>query len=103
MLTAVERATRWNRANPERRRSIKLKNRYGITLEDYEAMVVAQDGRCAICRQEGKLDVDHDHDTLVIRGLLCRSCNLMIGVMHEDATRLRAAADYLDAHASQTE
>ena len=66
-------------------------------------MLLAQGGACAICRQVGKLDVDHDHETRKVRALLCRSCNLMIGVMHEDSGRLRAAAEYLEAHAESAE
>lgn len=66
-------------------------------LGDYERLFASQGGACAICRksQPGPLDVDHDHATGVVRGLLCRSCNLMLGKAFDDTTTLRRAADYL--------
>jgi len=66
-----------------------IKHRYGISLDDYHKMLEAQGGVCAICKEPGKpsrkkptkyliprlLDVDHDHVTGRVRGLLCNSCN----------------------------
>jgi hypothetical protein len=78
--------------------------RYGLTLEQLQDMKVAQKGLCAICHQPetasrgGKtkeLHIDHDHRTNKVRGLLCGKCNVVIGMMDEDPTRLRAAIDYL--------
>ena len=88
-------------------RNTKLKLYFGITIEQYDAMVVAQDGKCAICgrpeiRQiNGKLAdlaVDHDHQTGKIRALLCSSCNTGIGNLGDSPFRLRKAAAYLDYH-----
>lgn len=73
----------------------------------YAELEIAQEGRCGICgrtakqiaEQTGKpvrrLDIDHDHATMVIRGLLCRGCNMRLrkGMYPE---WLRAAADYLE-------
>lgn len=58
--------------------------RYGdFTQADYLALLTAQDGRCAICRNPCKtghrLSVDHDHGTKQVRGLLCYSCNAKVG------------------------
>jgi hypothetical protein len=74
---------------------------YGISLEEFDALVTAQEGRCAICRTDtpggkGSWHVDHDHATNRIRGLLCHPCNLMLGHAQDDPARLRAAAAYLD-------
>lgn len=79
---------------------LNRKRLYDITPEQYEAMLVAQDGRCAICRAteaggKGGWHVDHCHDTGKIRGLLCNCCNLMLGHAQDDSARLLAAVEYL--------
>jgi len=80
-----------------------LKFKYGMSLEDYERMLVQQGGRCAICgslESHGKTQhfvVDHDHTTGEIRALLCNRCNPAIGMMGDDPDRLEAAARYLRA------
>lgn len=85
------------------------KTKHQVLLEaarpQYEAMLEAQGGRCAICLREPtesrRLDMDHDHFTMRLRGLLCPECNLRIGARKgasaPTSSWLRAAADYLDA------
>lgn len=102
---------------PERRREANLRDKYGITLEQYEALRAAQQGRCWICQRHedeipggptgrpradgtpnapaAKLVPDHCHRTGVIRGLLCHSCNSGIGLLGEDPLRLARAIEYL--------
>jgi len=84
-----------------------LQRKYGITIHDYGKMLVAQNGKCAICgseeagNREGQpkaFAVDHDHKTGKIRGLLCESCNQGIGKLKDDPDILRKAADYLETH-----
>lgn len=59
--------------------------RYGITLADYDKMLLAQNGECAICGSNvaGHCNqcfaVDHSHDTGIVRGLLCIKCNARLG------------------------
>jgi hypothetical protein len=86
----------------------RLLRKYGLTTEQYESMLAAQDGRCAICRQPetrtvhgvvSRLAVDHDHRTARVRGLVCHLCNRAIGLLQDDPDLLRAAAEYLDSHA----
>ena len=88
-----------HRATSGRSRASHLKRKYGITLDDYEAMLVAQGGGCAICgapEPDGQsLHVDHDHDTGAVRGLLCFTCNAGIGMFDHDIDLLSAAVDYL--------
>jgi hypothetical protein len=114
--TALERARAWQARNPERhaenvrrrnaspqhKRSLRaghLKRKYGITLADYDAMLVAQGGGCAICgtpEPDGQsLHVDHCHDTDAIRGLLCFSRNAGLGQFDHRVERLEAAVAYL--------
>lgn len=69
-----------------------------MSLVEYEKLAAKQEGCCAICgeRTERKhLDVDHDHKTGQIRGLLCNSCNQGLGYFKDDQRRLCAAIDYL--------
>ena len=85
-------------------RQWNIKNAYGMVESDYEAMASAQGDRCAICdgsdpkHVSGKWNIDHDHKTGKVRALLCGSCNRGLGKFEDDPARLRAAADYLEAH-----
>lgn len=85
-------------------RAIDLKRNYGMTVAEYDAMLLAQGGVCAICRgvnKNGKrLSVDHNHDTGAVRDLLCASCNLVIGHCREQALILREAIRYLEKHSN---
>lgn len=85
------------------RRHEHLTTIYGISIHDYEAMLHAQGGVCAICGAAPKkkpLVVDHDHKTGKVRGLLCNGCNSGIGHFRDDITALDAAATYLRSHQS---
>lgn len=79
-----------------------LRRLYGLTLEQYREMEVAQDHRCAICSEPAKtanrLHVDHDHTTGKIRALLCHHCNLLLGNASDSIERLRSAIAYLQGH-----
>lgn len=71
----------------------------------YERLLEEQEGRCAICGrpepEDRRLDVDHDHRTMEIRGLLCRGCNMRL---RKGMTPkwLRGAAQYLERHTCRT-
>jgi hypothetical protein len=89
----------------ERRRvtgqlATKLKCEYGLSVEEYDAMVLAQNNRCRICEKPptGKfkrLCVDHNHETGEVRGLLCHLCNAALGLLRDDPDALRRALAYL--------
>lgn len=85
-------------------RGYMLWRRYGMTLQDYDLMVVNQNNRCAICERIGPggkhefFDVDHDHQTKKVRALLCHPCNMKIGWFRDDPVLMRKAADYIDSH-----
>ena len=76
------------------------KSRYGITLENYEEMLEKQDFSCAICKikeNNGKrFDVDHDHRTGEIRGLLCHKCNKALGLMNDNTLLFHNSIKYLN-------
>lgn len=83
--------------NPSGERERHLIRKYGVSLARYQEMLAEQGGACAICRraQDRALDVDHNHATGVVRGLLCTNCNRMVGHAGDDAARLEAGAAYL--------
>src|SRR2546425_27828 len=77
-------------------RAWHLNKAYGISLQQYQELYDKQNGRCAICRQSfPKLWVDHDHTSKIIRGLLCRDCNLFTGYLENHKSRLAIAQRYL--------
>ena len=79
----------------------RFKRKYGITLEERDRMVAAQDGRCAICdARDRELVIDHCHTTGKVRQMLCTPCNSGLGLYGEDKGRLLRAVEYLAAHAS---
>lgn len=71
---------------------------YGITPEQFKAMLKEQDFRCAICRTEAPLCVDHNHETGKVRQLLCGRCNMGLGAFGDDPDFLEIAALYLRIH-----
>lgn len=76
-----------------------LRKLYGISLAEFDALVVEQMGLCGCCgRYMIKRHVDHDHKTGVVRALLCGTCNTGIGQFGEDPQRCEAAAAYLRKH-----
>lgn len=84
-----------------------LKRKFGISLEDYNLMLTAQNGNCAICGKHHKecskaLAVDHNHKTGKLRSLLCSSCNLMLGYAKDNPAILSKGALYLQDHKEYT-
>ena len=78
------------------KRAANFRTRYGVDADVIDAMVDEQEECCRICGEHREtLFVDHCHTTNVVRGLLCRECNLGIGYFRDDPERLRAAARYL--------
>lgn len=78
---------------------------YGVSREEYEALLARQDNRCAICRTDvaggkGGWHLDHSHETGTVRGLLCHHCNLALGNFEDDPSRLRNAIAYLEVASS---
>ena len=82
----------------EANRRSYLKQEYGISVEEYEALLASQNGVCAICKKKDRkrLCVDHCYDTRTVRGLLCTKCNIGLGQFDDDIERLRAAIAYLE-------
>ena len=86
----------WRKANPDKLAESQLLYKYGITLTEYNNIKEKQNGRCAICDAVNeKLVVDHSHETGKVRGLLCNSCNLMLGHSRDNSNTLNKGAKYL--------
>jgi predicted nucleic acid-binding protein len=81
-----------------------LQRKYGITQQDYNDMLQAQNNWCAICNIEeqhcenSRLAVDHDHDTGLVRALLCKKCNQAIGLLQDNSSFAYKAFEYLKEH-----
>lgn len=88
-----------NRPSPRVRRQRLVAAVSGeLPLDAYSALLHAQGGVCAICKQppEGKrLARDHNHTTGQFRGLLCTRCNVALGLLGDDPSRAEGAARYL--------
>lgn len=85
-----------DRNTPEQNRARQLKSRYGLTPTAWEAMAAGQGYRCALCRRQTKLVVDHDHETGKVRGLLCRACNTALGALGDSLPGLARALSYVN-------
>jgi hypothetical protein len=90
-----------------RQRAGHLMRKFGMTIEQYDAMLEAQGGGCFICgrppREDISLHVDHDHFTGKVRGILCFCCNNALADFQDDPELLRKAAGYVSWHASHEE
>lgn len=91
----IERARR----RSEAAHAARILRVYGISKEEYDAIYEHQGGLCAICRRATgatrRLSVDHDHESGLVRGLLCRVCNNLLGHVRDDPRALRRAISYL--------
>lgn len=93
-----ERMKRVEKTPERKRRALDAWHRsvYGMSLDERESLAATQDGRCACCREGPAEFLDHCHRSNVIRGLLCRGCNTMLGFAYDNPQTLRRAADYLE-------
>ena len=84
---------------PDCKKDSLLQKNYGITLKEFDDMVILQGGACLICLQSFSTSlipvVDHCHSTGIVRGALCHNCNRGIGLMGDDPQALTRAATYL--------
>lgn len=76
------------------RKAWRIKKLYGVSLEEYDALLA--DAVCGICDTAEDLCLDHCHATGVIRGVLCRGCNRSLGQLGDTAEAIKRVMDYLD-------
>ena len=80
----------------EEERALKARAaRYGLTLKELNAIIDRFAGKCWICLNRDAIDVDHCHNTGVVRGVLCKSCNTALGKFSDNPDRLLRAVEYL--------
>ena len=85
------------RSHDNRRR---VHRKYGISPTDWDALLDAQGGKCPICQADlaeigRRPATDHDHQTGMVRGILCHTCNVGIGYLQDDPEIMRRAAEYV--------
>lgn len=110
----LEGRDRYKNGGKDKRDLVKLKDqtlmrKYGLTVQEFNAMLLGQNGVCAICKKPNlsidhrskkprDLSVDHDHKTGKVRKLLCMNCNRGIGYLKDDPELLKRAAEYVEGH-----
>lgn len=92
----------WNTRNKTTQRDRYLKRTYGISENEYNAMLLSQNNACLLCKTEfsdgwgaNAPVVDHCHNTGKVRGILCNECNRGLGYFHDNKETLMNAIKYL--------
>jgi hypothetical protein len=107
-----EHQRRFCATRPDYHLARNLKQRYGISLDEYHSHITNQNFACAICEVElstalaykakRAVVVDHNHETGEVRGVLCSKCNLVLGHARENTTILYKAIVYLSERGAYT-
>lgn len=79
-------------------RHYHLMQKYGISAVEVDELIRQQGGTCAVCRKRDATQVDHDHVTGAIRGIVCLLCNAAMGAFHDDPALIRRAIAYVKEH-----
>ncbi len=93
----------WKTLPPQELRARNLRNKYGITQGEFQGMLEAQGGRCAICEtsapggRHNVFHIDHCHATGIVRGLLCNNCNTVLGRMGDNLSGVMKVVRYLNS------
>ena len=80
------------------------KRKYGVNKEEFLSLINTQNGLCGICGKSFELTnptLDHEHATEKIRGVLCRDCNIGLGMFYDNSDILRSAIIYLEKSKNQ--
>lgn len=99
-----ERGAKWRAANPDKAKEVAkrsqrkrhLSSTYGMSVDEYDALLEKQGGVCPLCQRELKRpSIDHCHSTGKIRGILCRHCNSSLSVFENDPDAIYRLIAYL--------
>ena len=103
---AKARVKKSHRNDPDRARDRHLRRTYGLSLADFNRMVLEQGSKCACCGtdkpggQHGQWNVDHDHITGDVRQLLCKDCNIVLGIVEDSPEHLYKLINYVLRHST---
>jgi len=79
-------------------RHYHLVQKYGIGADKVDELIRQQGGLCAVCRRREAKQVDHNHETGAVRGIVCLLCNAAMGAFHDDSDLIRRAIAYVEGH-----
>ena len=97
----------WVENNPETAREYRAKDRWSlkkrcdrhnITVEEFWALYEEQDGTCPVCDKAIEAEnsaIDHNHETGLVRGILCKNCNRGLGLLGDSPATMARAEQYL--------
>jgi hypothetical protein len=98
----IKRSIKWGKNNKSKRHYNSIKCLYGISKEEYDRILFEQNAKCKICKLDNpghklqkRFNIDHDHKTGKVRGLLCQKCNIGIGAFKDSCEILESALKYL--------
>lgn len=98
-LDNLERSRKWQKAYGQKMKKRNRAKRYGLTVDELDAMLEAQGHKCASCEDPlgdgARQGIDHDHITGRVRGILCCRCNLAIGLLLDDMARMIGLLNYM--------
>lgn len=78
------------------KQNYQFKRKYGITISEQQSLLTQQEGLCAICKEVPKKPcVDHCHTTKKVRGILCVSCNMALGLLKDNLLHVQRMGEYL--------
>lgn len=86
----------YTKENKEVAKFRSIKNKYNLGKLEYSELIKIQNGKCAICKKNEELVVDHNHKTKEVRGLLCWKCNVGLGHFNDNPEYLKEAINYLE-------
>lgn len=92
----------YNKAHPEQRRDYMRACKFGVPVEVIRQLILRSDGKCESCAKpllHSQTCIDHDHATNLIRGVLCRFCNALEGMLNKQMDRVSLLHLYLERHA----
>lgn len=100
------RSKKWSTYNPHKRKILDLRNKYGLTLKQFQEIKDKQNNKCAICEDDLdhglKTHVDHCHKTGIVRGVLCVQCNHGLGKFKDNVQIIQSALKYLKKYNAKT-